>query len=252
MKKYSAKELIKIREGLSYMSRENFTTAMNLVGIIDEYTIAEHFREMKDLNIFRLLEGQHDVILTAVLKFHDIVVEKAWKNSFVLGRKKVIKKIIFKQGEKVCQQEIDINSYAGAKSYCAIQENSEILTVLNMCDSVPLKNNQGYKNIFEGDVICNHDTFYRNRGSQVFLAFLSKGDLYPSPYYKKLIFTQEFGFINPANDEPLTEKNQYKFKESSFNTFEDGPYNYHCFTLGDHWAVIGNVLIDKDIFDKLK
>ena len=84
MKKYSAKEIIKIRESLSYMSRENFTTAMNLIGIIDDYTSFNPFSVgtssgSKMKYIVGLLEDLKLKLENALEKHPNLVGSKGYK-----------------------------------------------------------------------------------------------------------------------------------------------------------------------------
>ena len=246
MKKYSAEELIKIRNGLSYMSEDNFTTAMNLAGVFDQYTIKKELQNVKELNMFSLLEQGKDDIIDAILSFYEKVVELAWHNSISSNRSTVTKKIIFIKEEIVYSKELDLASYTGAKTFAKLHEECNIKAVLNLCDRVSKGNN--YTNIFEGDIICNTDRF-SHRGSKLYLALLDKTYINPDSYYKELIFTKEFGFINPETGKPLTSPSKYKFEESTFNL--KGNYNYHCFTIGEHFSVIGNITVEADILKKL-
>jgi hypothetical protein len=135
--------------------------------------------------------------------------------------------------------EVNLKTIEGLEDLLNLHKTKEVKFILRLCDSV--YSDKKTTNVYEGDIIKNID-YGKER---IFISFLSKEFIGGDPFYLELLYTEKYGFLNSKN-KPNKDSEPIKFEESIFNS-KPNRYNYHCFTLGQKWSIIGNANIDYSI-----
>lgn len=153
-----------------------------------------------------------------------------------ISEKDDFRKVVLEDNSTV---EVNLKTLEGLEELVSIYKTKKVRHILNLCDSVYC--DKSTTNVYEGDIIKAND----HGKERIFIACLSKEYIGGDPYYLELLYTEKYGFLNPKN-QPNKDNEPVLFKESLFSA-KPGRYNYHCFTIGQGWKIIGNASIDYSI-----
>jgi hypothetical protein len=194
--------------------------------------------DLKRRGMIPFIAEAPEELVMATVDFKKVIDN--WQKHFIQDdNPKLWQKYIYQVGDEIKNREINLSSYDGLR-YCLslYEEADKILYIQPMCDSV--SKDKKYQNVYKGDIIAVQDKY--GKPLKMVVCFLKDGYIHPQPYYKELVYTEQYGYLN-AEGKLFTGKDDIIFEESLFN-MEGRDCNSHVISICSDWEVVGNVTTD--------